>query len=59
MNIFVDTETEQERYSICKACENFIELTTQCKKCGCFMKVKTKIAGSKCPIDKWLNVKYG
>lgn len=46
-------EEAQKRYSICQGCPEFISLTTQCKKCGCFMKFKTQIESSKCPIGKW------
>ena len=41
------------RLSICKKCPELIELTTQCKKCGCFMNIKTKLEMAKCPIGKW------
>jgi hypothetical protein len=41
------------RLSICKACPELIKLTTQCKKCGCFMSAKTKLEVAKCPIGKW------
>jgi hypothetical protein len=50
---FVDTETSDQRYQICKTCPDFIKLTTQCKKCGCFMKAKTTLEKATCPIGKW------
>jgi hypothetical protein len=28
-----------------------------CKKCSCFMKLKTRVARMKCPVGKW--GKYG
>lgn len=43
----------EQRYSICKACPEFISLSTQCKKCGCVMKLKTKLISARCPIEKW------
>lgn len=43
----------QERYDMCLGCEHLIKLTKQCKKCGCFMNLKTKLAGAECPIGKW------
>lgn len=46
-------ELSQERYAICKACPELIKLTTQCKKCGCFMKAKTKLEKATCPLGKW------
>lgn len=42
-----------ERYNMCQNCEHFIKLTKQCKKCGCFMNLKTKLAGAECPEHKW------
>lgn len=41
------------RLEVCKTCEFFRERTQQCKKCGCFMKLKTKLEHSRCPIGKW------
>lgn len=46
-------EEAGKRLDICKACPELIQLTTQCKKCGCFMNVKTKLKMAKCPIGKW------
>ena len=42
-----------ERLDICKGCEHFIQLTSQCKKCGCFMALKTKLEEAFCPEGKW------
>ena len=46
------SEDVDHRWALCQACP---ELTpaNRCKKCGCFMKVKTKIKAAKCPIGKW------
>jgi hypothetical protein len=41
------------RYDICKSCQHFFSPTTTCKKCGCFMVVKTRIPMAMCPIRKW------
>lgn len=41
------------RFSICQQCPEFIKLTTQCKKCGCIMKLKTRLQEAECPIGKW------
>lgn len=43
----------EERYSICKECPELIKLTSQCKKCGCFMAAKTKLEKATCPLGKW------
>lgn len=50
---WADEDTANERFSICKACPELIKLTKQCKKCGCFMAVKSKIENAKCPLGKW------
>ena len=43
----------EQRLSICKECPEFFAATTQCKKCGCFMVLKTKLEMAKCPLEKW------
>jgi hypothetical protein len=42
-----------QRFEICKACPELIKLSKQCKKCGCFMAVKTKLQAATCPLEKW------
>lgn len=51
-NYTVDDEAKK-RFDICKLCPEFIDLTTQCKKCGCIMSLKTKLKSAQCPIGKW------
>lgn len=46
-------EISNARYDICLQCPELIKITKQCKKCGCFMNVKTKLESAKCPIGKW------
>lgn len=46
-------EVAEKRFSICKSCPELIKLTKQCKKCSCFMELKTKLESAKCPIGKW------
>ncbi len=41
------------RMSICNQCPELIDLTKQCKKCGCIMLLKVKLENAKCPIGKW------
>ncbi len=50
---FVDEETREKRYEICKSCDQLISLTAQCKECGCFMRLKTKLKPATCPLGKW------
>lgn len=46
-------EQADERWSICKTCPELIKLTHQCKKCGCVMNLKVKLAAAECPLGKW------
>ena len=50
---WAESEVAEKRFSICQSCPEFISLTTQCKKCGCIMKAKTKLQKAHCPIGKW------
>lgn len=49
----VSQEEADRRFEICKTCPHLIQLTNQCKKCGCLMHLKTKLANASCPIEKW------
>lgn len=49
----VGSVIREERYNICKSCDKFIELTSTCKLCGCFMTAKTWLPSSSCPAGKW------
>lgn len=46
-------EVSDNRYSICLECPELRQATKQCKQCGCFMAVKTKLESAKCPLGKW------
>ena len=50
---FVSTEVYEDRITICKGCVYYFKPTGTCKACGCFMKVKHKLAMASCPIGKW------
>ena len=41
------------RMDICNKCEYLIQNVSTCKKCGCFMTIKTRIEEAYCPIGKW------
>jgi hypothetical protein len=49
----IDETFARERMDICKACPELIPIVDQCKKCGCFMELKTKLEAAKCPLGKW------
>ena len=50
---FVPNNVYEDRIAICKDCIFYFKPTGTCKKCGCFMKLKTKIKAASCPIGKW------
>jgi len=53
MTKYTSESESEKRLNICMICPELISLTTQCKKCGCFMSLKTKMESAKCPIGKW------
>jgi hypothetical protein len=46
-------ELAEYRLEICNACPAYRPKTNTCRKCGCFMKLKTSLQDAKCPIGKW------
>jgi hypothetical protein len=46
-------ELVESRMEQCKTCPDFRESTGQCKHCGCFMPLKTRLQVSKCPEGHW------
>jgi hypothetical protein len=46
-------ELAEYRLGICKVCPAYRPKTNTCRKCGCFMKLKTSLQDAKCPIGKW------
>lgn len=49
----VDSDIYMERIAICQSCPELLKATFQCKRCGCFMKQKSKLADASCPLKKW------
>jgi hypothetical protein len=47
------SEVKEQRHSICKGCPFYRKAIDQCKKCGCIMDQKTKLADASCPVHKW------
>jgi hypothetical protein len=41
------------RLDICKTCIFFDSKYKKCQRCGCFMKLKTKLHNAFCPEGKW------
>lgn len=49
----VDIPTRKTRYSICQSCEKLDKRWAKCQICNCWMPVKARLPGMKCPIGKW------
>jgi len=60
----LNTKLYNERIEICKSCKHFNSKNYQCgtfsdvgnaetEPCGCFLKVKGRMANMHCPIQKW------
>jgi hypothetical protein len=50
---YVDSAIADKRFSICLECPRLLKKTKQCRECGCFMELKTKLYNASCPIGKW------
>ncbi len=46
-------ELIEERLAICNTCPALNKRLMKCKKCGCYMKLKTTLTAASCPIGKW------
>lgn len=57
--MFTSTKEKDRRYSICQQCPHLRALTKTCKKCNCYMPLKTKIKEVSCPIGKWGKNSWG
>lgn len=55
---YAGKELSEKRYSTCQQCDRFFNLTKQCKECGCFMALKTKLMRAQCPLGRWENDPY-
>jgi hypothetical protein len=51
--VYASEEVETSRFAICNKCPYLRRTTKQCTQCGCFMKLKTKLAAAECPVGKW------
>jgi hypothetical protein len=48
-----DRELIESRLAICNECNFFNKRLVKCKKCGCFMKLKSTLQDAQCPVGKW------
>lgn len=57
--ILAPEEEVKKRWDLCYDCEFFLKesenniIPYRCKKCGCAMKMKIRLAASWCPVNKW------
>ena len=47
-----EEEVLQKRWTACGSCE-FLTKRNRCRKCGCWMGIKSRIARMKCPMGIW------
>jgi len=50
---YASEDEASRRYDICESCSELIDLTKQCKQCGCIMPLKTRLQNATCPLQKW------
>lgn len=48
-----DRDLIEYRLGICNGCEWFDKRLAKCRRCGCFMKLKTRLEKAQCPERKW------
>ena len=54
---FVPQKVYEDRIAICKGCIYYFKPTGTCKDCGCFMKIKARLAPMECSQKKWEKTK--
>lgn len=56
---YVEPNTFDTRLKTCLSCEFLLDTGIAggtCKKCGCFVAIKTRYKKSSCPIGKWKEI---
>ena len=48
-----DKDLVDQRLAICNECPLLDKKLMRCRRCGCFMKLKSTLVQAKCPLDKW------
>jgi hypothetical protein len=51
--VAVSADETEKRLSICQQCEFFRTSDGTCSQCGCFIRLKAKLATEACPLEKW------
>ena len=57
MSLIARKDTVEERLAHCDSCEH--NKMGICKRCGCIIQAKTRLAGQRCPIGLWGPEEYG
>jgi hypothetical protein len=52
-DLTVSDKLFDERFTACRGCDRFERRLERCDECGCFMRVKARLTGMKCPLDRW------
>jgi hypothetical protein len=52
-NSEVDVAIRTTRFEICQLCEHLNKTWHRCEICKCWMPVKARLPGTKCPAGKW------
>lgn len=50
--VFVSSEEQQTRMSICRACTHYEPVLARCQVCGCFLEAKTRLRSYHCALDQ-------
>lgn len=50
--VFVSDAEKHRRMELCRNCDHFSELLTQCGICGCFLDAKTRLVKFHCALDQ-------
>jgi hypothetical protein len=51
--VIVSAEEGGRRLEVCGGCPSFESSSNRCRECGCVMTIKTQLAVSTCPLNKW------
>jgi hypothetical protein len=49
----VDSTIRKTRFQICQGCDKLDSRWHRCSLCSCWMPVKARLPGMKCPAGKW------
>lgn len=52
-SVAVSKDEAEKRLAICQQCEFYRTSDGACSECGCFIRLKAKLASEACPLNKW------